>query len=173
MTQLSNLVGTPIDKIAYDLFTMVNHNRESVLDLDTIIPKSFAPWLVDLEASRTATKTYKSSTGGMLKAWLSDLESQMKALEATTVPDALKELVLQVHKSIKTEIFPAIFALWQLYKLATDGQVETCTLGADADTGKALFEQLRKLGCSIGSVGTAWDVGLIGWPISIRRGGLL
>jgi hypothetical protein len=118
-------VGTLIDGIAFDLFAMVDHNEESVLDLDTIIQKPFAPWLVDLEASTTATKanlaTFKSSMGGVLKAQLGNLESQMKALEALTVPDALKGLVLQVHNLIKTEIFPAIQALWQLYEFATEG----------------------------------------------------
>jgi hypothetical protein len=133
MTRLSTLVGTPVDGIAFDLFAMVDHAEESVLDLDTIVQTSFAPRMVDLEATTAATKaalaTYKASTGDVLKERLGDLESQMKAMEATSVPNALKGLVLQVHTSIKTEIFPAIRALWNLYELATEGRVDSCVLG--------------------------------------------
>lgn len=79
MTRLSTLVGTPVDGIVFDLFTMVDHAEGSVLDFDTIVQTSFAPRMVDLEATTAATKaalaTFKATTGDALKGRLGELES--------------------------------------------------------------------------------------------------
>jgi uncharacterized membrane protein YgcG len=69
----------------------------------------------------------------------------MKAMEATSVPSALKGLVLQIHTSLKTEVFPAVCDLWALYELATEGRVGSCPLGTGGTAGNALFNRLNSL----------------------------
>jgi hypothetical protein len=53
MTRLSRLVGTLTDGIAFNLFAMMDHNEEGLLDLDNIVQGLFAPRLIDLEPRRT------------------------------------------------------------------------------------------------------------------------
>jgi hypothetical protein len=67
-----------------------------------------------------------------MMARLGELESQMQAMEATLVPSVLKGLVLHIHTSLKTEAFPAIRDLWNLYKLATEGRVKVVLWGLEA-----------------------------------------
>jgi hypothetical protein len=70
MPRLSSLVGTPTDGIAFDLFAMMDHNEEGLLDLDNIVQGSFAPRLIEVEGKALATQSdvlaVKASVGDKL-----------------------------------------------------------------------------------------------------------
>jgi hypothetical protein len=140
MARVNDLVGSPADGVAFDLFAIMDGNEEALLDLDLIIQRTVTPQLAELDArslkAQTELQAFKASLGNALQTWLGSLESQMRAIESSSTPDVLTGIVVQMRGTLVKEIFPAIRHLWKLYELNTVGPTETCNPVSTHPTGR-------------------------------------
>jgi hypothetical protein len=149
LARINNLVGSPTDGIAFDLFAMTESTEEALMDLDKIVVKKLTPNLADAEARITKAQAeiakFKSSTGDQLMSRLGDLETQVRTLEGTSTPDVLTGIVVQIRKSLVDDIFPAVRNLWGMYERMTTGSLGTCTPGDSHTPGTALLDRMESL----------------------------
>jgi hypothetical protein len=149
LARIQNLVGSPTDGIAFDLFAIVDRNEEALLDLDTIVHTNVNPKMTEVEAKMIKTQAdlakFKASTGDKLLMRLGEMESQIRSLESSSSPDALSGIVVQIRTSLVKEIFPAIRDLWGLFEVLTVGPTGSSSPGGEHTHGAAILSRLASL----------------------------
>jgi hypothetical protein len=149
MARVNDLVGRPANGVAFDLFAIIDGNEEALLDLDTIVQTTITPQLKELDARSTKAQLeldkFKASSGDALLFRLAALESQIRAVESSSTPDALSDIVVQIRTSLLRDIFPAIRHLWKLYELTTVGTDKSCDPNGTHPTGAVLVTRLEQL----------------------------
>jgi hypothetical protein len=146
MARVNDLVGSPSDGVAFDLFAIVDGNEEALLDLDSIVQTTVVPKLTELEGRTSAAelemRKFKANTGNDLQVRLASLESQIRAVESSSTPEALEGIVLQMRSALMKDIIPAIRHLWKLFELTTVGKDGFCEPTGSHATGEALLKRL-------------------------------
>jgi hypothetical protein len=149
LARVNNLVGSPTDGIAFDLFAIAESTEEALMDLDKIVVKKLTPNLSKAETriakAQAEIAKFRATTGDQLMSRLGDLEAQVRTLEGTSTPDVLTGIVVQIRKSLVDDIFPAVRNLWGLYERMTTGSLATCTPGDSHTPGSAILTRMENL----------------------------
>jgi hypothetical protein len=94
LSRLTNLVGSPVDGLSFDLYAIIDRNEDAVMELDHRVTSRVEPKLSELEAEVLSNKTelnqFRASTGDQLLARLAGLENSVNSMEASATPEALR-----------------------------------------------------------------------------------
>jgi hypothetical protein len=108
-SQLTTLVGTPVDGLSFDLYGIMDRNEDAVTELDHRLTRKVEPKLLELNAGlatlQSEMKRFWSSTGNQLLVRLADLETSVMSMDASSTPEALSGIVVQICSALVNDIF--------------------------------------------------------------------